>query len=68
MTEQRPPIEKKPSVVFAPPDLARPGETVSTEEIRFFVDNGFLVKKRLVDRASAENALRKVWASVRRAT
>ena len=60
------PIEKKPSVVFKAPDLARPGETVSEAEIRFFVDNGFLVKKRLIERTAAEKALRKTWAYLRR--
>ena len=61
-----PRIEKKPSVVFEAPDLARPGEMVSDAEIQFFVDNGFLVKKRLIDRATVEKALRKTWAYLRR--
>ena len=61
-----PRIEKKPSVVFEAPDLARPGEMVSEAEIQFFVDNGFLVKKRLIDRATVEKALRKTWAYLRR--
>lgn len=56
-----PPIEKIPSVVFEATDLARPGETVSAEEIRFFVDNGFLVKKRLIEKAAVEEALGKIW-------
>ena len=60
------PIEKKPSVVFEAPDLARCGRTVSAEEIQFFVDNGFLVKRRLIDGASTEIALRKTWAYLRR--
>ena len=59
---ERSPIEKKPSVVFEAPDLARPGEPVSSEEIRFFVDNGFLVKKRLIDKTAVEEALGKIWA------
>ena len=57
-----PPIEKKPSVVFEAPDLARLGETVSREEIRFFVDNGFLVKKHLIDQTAVEEALGRIWA------
>ena len=57
-----PPIAKKPSVVFDPPDLARPGETVSRDEIRFFVDNGFLVKKHLIDQTAVEEALGRIWA------
>lgn len=60
------PVEKKPSVVFKAPDLARPRETVSEAEIRFFVNNGFLVKKRLIERTAAEKALRKTWAYLRR--
>ena len=59
---ERSPIEKKPSIVFEAPDLARPGETVSEEEIRFFVDNGFLVKKRLIHKTAVEEALGKTWA------
>lgn len=61
-TEHRPPVEKKPSIVFEAPDLSRPGETVSAEEIRFFVDNGFLVKKHLIDRPAVEEALGRIWA------
>ena len=60
-----PPIEKKPSVVFEAPDLARPGETVSREEIRFFVDNGFLVKKQLIEETAVEEALGRIWAYLR---
>ena len=65
VVEQRSPIEKKPSVVFEAPDLARPGETVSTDEIRFFVDNGFLVKNRLIDETAVEQALGRIWAYLR---
>ena len=50
--EQRPPIEKKPSVVLEMPDLAKTGETVSEEEIALFVANGFPAKKRLIDEAA----------------
>ena len=64
-TAPKPPVEKKPSIVFEAPDLACPGETVSAEEIRFFVDNGFLVKKRLIEIAAVERALGKTWAYLR---
>ena len=59
------PIEKKPSVVFKAPDLARPGESVSEAEICFFLDHGFLVKKRLLDKTAVEEALGKTWAYLR---
>lgn len=62
---ERSPVEKKPSVVFEAPDLANPGETVSEEEMRFFVDNGFLVKRDLIDDAAVEEALGKTWAYLR---
>ncbi|MCY3840779.1 MAG: phytanoyl-CoA dioxygenase family protein [Gammaproteobacteria bacterium] len=64
-TAPKPSVEKKPSVVFEAPDLARPGETVSAEEIQFFVDNGFLVKKRLIEAAAVEEALGKIWVYLR---
>ena len=63
--EQGPRIEKKPSIVFEVPDLARPGESVSGAEIAFFVDNGFLVKKRLIDGHPLDGAVRKIWAYLR---
>ena len=62
----RPHIEMKPSVVFEMPDLAQPGATVSDAEVRFFVDNGFLVKKRLIDEAALAAALDDIWAYLRR--
>ena len=65
MSKQRPHIDMKPSVVFDAPDLARDGMTVSAEEIGFFVDHGFLVKKRLIDSTAVEAALAKTWTYLR---
>ena len=59
------PVEKKPSIVFEAPDLTCPGETISQEEIQCFVDNGFLVKKRLIEAAAVEEALGKTWTYLR---
>lgn len=53
---------KKPSVVFDAPDLSVDGELVSQAEIRFFVDNGFLVKKLLIDPDALASALDRIWA------
>lgn len=63
--QQAPPIRKKPSVVFEIPDLRKAGETVSEDEIGFFVENGFLVKKRLIDGVAVETALENAWAYLR---
>ena len=65
-SEQRPPIEKKPSVVFEMPALSKAGETVSAAEVAFFVDDGFLVKKRFIEETALEMALREIWAYLRR--
>lgn len=51
----------KPSVIFEMPDLAEPGTALSGDEIEFFVRNGFLVKKRLLDAAKVEAALDRAW-------
>lgn len=53
---------KKPSVVFDAPDLSVDGELVSQAELRFFVDNGFLVKKLLIDADALAAALDRIWA------
>jgi len=59
-------IERKPSVVFVAPDLARPGEVLSEEEVAFFVENGFLVKKRLIQGTAIDSVLASIWAHLRR--
>ena len=53
--------EKKPSVVFEAPDLAVPGEVLSKAEVEFFVANGFLVKKGLLDDIRLAGALDRIW-------
>ena len=64
MAPEPPPSDpqKRPSVVFDAPDLSVDGEHVSDAEIRFFVDNGFLVKKRLLDSDALAAALERIWA------
>ena len=53
---------RKPSVVWArPDDLAATGHTVSPAEVEFFVDNGFLVKPRMLDADVVDAALDRVW-------
>lgn len=54
--------EKQPSTIFDAPDLSADGEPVSAAETRFFMDNGFLVKKRLVDKDALDSALASIWA------
>ena len=53
---------KKPSVVFEAPDLAVAGQTVSRAEVAFFVANGFLVKKGLLESAAIVDALDRAWS------
>ena len=52
----------KPSKVFEMPDLAAAGQVLSQREIDFFVDNGFLVKKGLLDTDGVTAAMERVWA------
>ena len=51
-----------PSDVFDMPELAEVEAVVSPAEARFFIDNGFLVKRELVDAAALGEAMDRVWA------
>lgn len=50
-----------PSDVFEPPELAESDAVVSAAEARFFQDNGFLLKRGLIDRAQVDAAMQCVW-------
>ena len=50
-----------PSDVFEVPELSEPGVLVSSAEARFFLDNGFLVKRSLIGRTDIEEAMERVW-------
>ena len=54
--------KQKLSVVFEMPNLAVPGEVVSKAEIDFFRENGFIVKKGLLDPLRLESAMEKIWS------
>ena len=54
----------RPSTVFEPPDLEEQGETVSSAEIEFFKENGFLFKRGLIDADAADSALDQAWNSL----
>ena len=58
--EQR--VERKLSVVYAVPDLAVDGQPVSADEADFFVENGFFVKRGMLDAAAVDAALDATWA------
>ena len=55
-----PPV-KKPSQVFEPPHLSARGQVLSDAEIEFFVEHGFLVKKRLLAASGVDAALDRAW-------
>ena len=52
----------KPSKVFQMPAIAVSDTTLSRREIDFFVDNGFLVKKRLLDSNLVHAAMDRIWS------
>ena len=54
--------KQKLSVVFEMPDLAVPGEVVSDAEMAFFVDNGFLIKKGILDPDKLAAAMDLAWS------
>jgi hypothetical protein len=54
--------EPKLSQVFSAPDLAKPGVLLSADEIRFFKDQGFLVKHALLERDAMIAAEQRAWA------
>ena len=56
------PPRQQASIVYQPPPLAVPGVAVSAAEVDFFVANGFLVKRGLLDEAATELALDGAWA------
>ena len=51
----------KPSKVVEMPAIAVSDTTLSRREIDFFVDNGFLVKKRLLDSNLVHAAMDRIW-------
>ena len=59
--ERQPPMPR-PSIVYEPPRLSIPGVSVSAEEVDFFVANGFLVKRGLLNETETEAALDRAWA------
>ena len=54
-------IEKKLSHVFVMPELGNGNAVFTVEEIEFFTQNGFLIKKELIAPVHCENALESVW-------
>lgn len=50
-----------PSDVFDMPELAEAQAVVSPAEARFFIDNGFLVKRGLIGPAALGQAMDRVW-------
>jgi len=59
-TERQDP--RRVSDVFEPPDLAQAGFILSRKERDFFVEQGFLVKPRLVSEALLAPAMDRVWS------
>ena len=57
----QPEAERRISRVFSAPDLAVPGVVLSAAEIRFFKDQGFLVKHALLDQGAMAEAVERVW-------
>ena len=53
--------KQKLSVVFEMPDISTSCDTVSRAEIDFFKENGFFVKKGLLDPSRLSSALDKIW-------
>ena len=51
-----------PSVVFEPPALADSAVGLSSAEVDFFVEHGFLVKKRLLSANAVDAAMERIWA------
>lgn len=54
--------KQKLSVVFKMPDLTVPEEVVSRAEADFFKENGFLIKKSLLDPGKLAPAMDQIWA------
>ncbi len=54
--------KRKPGVVFRMPELAVAGQAVSQAEIEFFIANGFIVKRGLLDARAVAAALDRAWA------
>ena len=54
-------MAKRLSKIFEPPDLEAAGEIVSSAEIDFFKENGFLFKRNLISAKDATAALERVW-------
>ncbi|HIG40661.1 MAG TPA: hypothetical protein EYQ14_09000 [Gammaproteobacteria bacterium] len=53
--------KQKLSVVFTMPDLTESGQVLSSAEIEFFKENGFLVKKKLLDPEKLTVSLGEAW-------
>jgi hypothetical protein len=56
-----PRAERRKSRVFSAPDLSVPGTILSPVEVRFFQENGFLVKHALLDREAMAAAVERTW-------
>jgi|TARA_Y100000310_G_scaffold259790_1_gene268549 hypothetical protein len=54
--------KQKLSLAYEMPDLVEPGQVVSNAEAAFFKDNGFIVKKGLLDPVKLASAVDKVWS------
>ncbi len=57
---------QKLSVPFSAPSLAEQGTMLSTAEVDFFKENGFLIKERLVDEGRVQAELARTWAHLLR--
>ena len=53
---------RRVSEVFEAPDLGRPGFVLSADERAFFMENGFLVKQRLVSEDLLIPAMDRIWS------
>ncbi|MDA0790727.1 MAG: phytanoyl-CoA dioxygenase family protein [Proteobacteria bacterium] len=53
--------ELNTSVVFQMPSLTRKGQALSQQETDFFLENGFLIKERLIEPGLLDGALDRVW-------
>ena len=62
--EGQAPPRSAPSTIFEPPALAAPDALLSPAEVEFFVEHGFLVKKRLLHADAVDAALESIWGHI----
>ena len=62
--EGQAPRRSAPSTIFEPPALAASDAPLSSAEVEFFVEHGFLVKKRLLCANAVDAALERIWAHI----